>query len=69
MDFDELFKSLTDLGVNAGGKLLAALLLWVVGRRLIAFAKRILKRAMQSRKVDSTIFPVPETHYNLSKAA
>ena len=42
-------------GVSAGGRLLSALLILVVGRFLISFLRKVIARVMVRRKVDASI--------------
>ena len=55
MDVKALTEKLTTLGISVGGKLLAALILWIVGRWLISLARKLVDRAMVARKVDPTL--------------
>ncbi len=46
---------LVDFGVTAGGRLLSALLIFVIGRFLISFLNKLIARLMVRRKVDASI--------------
>lgn len=55
MNTEEVFKQVSDVAVHAGGKLLGAIVIWIVGRWLISLAKRLLARSLQMRKIDDTV--------------
>lgn len=48
-------EQLIEFGVSAGGRLLSALLILVVGRFLISFLRKVIARVMVRRKVDASI--------------
>lgn len=48
-------QTLIDLGVSAGGRLLGALLIFVVGRFIISFLNRLVARIMVRRHIDASI--------------
>lgn len=43
------------IGTDLGIKILGAIFLWVVGRKLIGFARRLVGRALDRQKVDPTL--------------
>jgi len=47
-----LIQQLIDWGVSAGGRIIGAILIFVIGRALISFIKRLLARVLESRKID-----------------
>lgn len=55
MNAEHLMNQAIDFGIVAGGKLLGALVLWIVGRWLIGFVGRMIKKVMTSRALDQTI--------------
>lgn len=44
-----------NLAIDVGGKILAAILLWIIGRWLIGVAGRMLQQTMERQKVDPTL--------------
>lgn len=50
-----VLEQLVDFGVTAGGRLLSALLIFIIGRFIISFLRKILARLMVRRKVDLSI--------------
>ena len=48
-------QQLLDLSVTAGGRLLGALLIFVVGRILISFINKLVAKLMLKRQVDASI--------------
>lgn len=44
-----------ELGIDIGGKVVGAIILWIVGRFLIGLARRLLTASMQRQKVDPTL--------------
>ena len=55
MDVDQLAQTAADVGLNFGLKLLGALAVFVVGRRLIDFGVRMISAALTKREVDATV--------------
>ena len=55
MDMKTITEKLTTMGLSVGGKLLAALVIWIVGRWLISLAKKLAARALAKKDVDPTI--------------
>lgn len=47
-----LIQQLIDWGVSAGGRIIGALLIFIIGRMLISFIKKLLSRVLESRKID-----------------
>ena len=47
-----LIQQLIDWGVSAGGRIIGAILIFVIGRVLISFIKKMLARVLESRKID-----------------
>lgn len=45
-------QQLIDWGVSAGGRIIGAILIFVIGRILISFIKKLLARVLESRKID-----------------
>ena len=50
-----VIQRLIDAGVDIGGRILGALIIFVVGRFIIAFLNKLLKRILEKRKVDAGI--------------
>jgi small conductance mechanosensitive channel len=55
MDFNQIAQNSLDLLASAGLKVLAALVLFFIGRRLISFAVNMMKRALDARKIEETL--------------
>jgi small conductance mechanosensitive channel len=55
MNTEEILKQVSEVAVNAGGKLLGAILIWIVGRWLISLAKTLLAKSLRARKIDDTV--------------
>ena len=47
-----LMQQLIDWGVSAGERIIGAILIFVIGRVLISFIKKLLARVLESRKID-----------------
>lgn len=47
-----LMQQLIDWGVSAGGRIIGAILIFLIGRALISFIKKLLARVLESRKID-----------------
>jgi small conductance mechanosensitive channel len=52
---DEAQRILLTYAVPIGGKLVGAVVLWIVGRVVISGVQRIAERGLQHRKIDSTL--------------
>ncbi len=52
---DELKKVLLTYAVPIGGKIVGAILLWVVGRIVIGVVQRMIGKVFESRKLDATL--------------
>ena len=55
MDYSQIAQNSLDLLAAAGLKIVAALLLFFVGRRLISFSVNLMRRALDARKIDETL--------------
>lgn len=55
MNWQNLGQSIVLWGAQFGIKILGAILLWVVGRALISFAIKLLKRALMKRPIEPTV--------------
>lgn len=55
VDFYALFQRLLDGGISLGGRILGALLIFVIGRLIISFINRMFARILERRKVDAGI--------------
>lgn len=55
MDFNQIGQVAIALLTQFGLKIIGAILLWVIGQRLIDFALKLLKRAFRTQQVDPTI--------------
>lgn len=47
-----LIQQLIDWGVSAGGRIIGAILIFIIGRILISFIKKLVARVLESRKID-----------------
>ena len=52
---DELIRSLIDSGVAFGKNLLAAILIYFIGRYIIKFINKLVKTALEKRDIDPAI--------------
>lgn len=50
-----LIQQLIDWGVNAGGRIIGAVIIFVVGRFLISFVKKLLSKILSKRHIDAGI--------------
>lgn len=50
-----LVQQLIDWGVNAGGRIIGAIIIFVVGRILISFLKKMISKLMMKRNIDPGI--------------
>ena len=55
MNFQKLYDELTTKGIDLGGKVVSAIVLWFVGRWLIGLAVKLISGNMVKRAVDSTL--------------
>src|ERR1700752_487779 len=55
MNWENIGQSLLLGGASIGGKILGALVLWVIGRALISFAVRMRRRALLKRPIEPTV--------------
>lgn len=53
--FQIYLQQLIDWGVNAGGRILGAVIIFVVGRFIISFLKKLVARLLERRRVDASI--------------
>ena len=53
--FDQYQQIAVTYATEAGGKIIAAIILWIVGRWLIGLAGRLLQQALGQQKVDPTL--------------
>lgn len=51
----KIYEQISIFAVDVGGKLIGALVLWIIGRWVIGFLKRWIGRGMVMRKVDATL--------------
>jgi small conductance mechanosensitive channel len=57
MDLNALANNLVVWGTQFGLKVIGALVLWIVGRRLIAFAVDLAQRALRRQSIEPTVLP------------
>lgn len=50
-----MLDTIMDYAVDIGGKIIGAIILWVVGRWLIGMAMRLLKASLTRQKIDATL--------------
>jgi small conductance mechanosensitive channel len=55
MNYDSVVQNIVNLLTQAGLKVLGALVIWVAGRWLIAIAHKLIRRALQTQKLDPTL--------------
>jgi small conductance mechanosensitive channel len=55
MDFQKIIDQSAELLTTVGWKVLAAILLFIIGRRLIDFAVRMMRRGLDARSVEETL--------------
>lgn len=55
MDFEKLLNNATPILTAVGLKVLGAIALWLIGRRLIGFATNILGRGLRRQKIEETL--------------
>jgi small conductance mechanosensitive channel len=54
-DFSQISKTALDLLTQFGLKIVGAILLWIIGQKLIDFAVKLLRRIMRGQQVDATL--------------
>ena len=52
---NEVIKKLIDGGIDLGGRILAALIIYVIGKTLINWANKLFAKMLQTRNVDASI--------------
>ena len=52
---EEAQKALTTYAIPIGGKIIGAILLWIVGRIIISAIKGMIHRTLERRKVDDLL--------------
>ncbi|MEB3336796.1 MAG: mechanosensitive ion channel family protein [Leptolyngbyaceae bacterium] len=55
MDINQILKTVSDIVVTIGFKLIGAIILWFVGRWLIDLAGRLIRRALKRQTFDGTL--------------
>jgi small conductance mechanosensitive channel len=55
MDFNQIGKTALDLLTQFGLKIIGAIILWIVGQKLIDFAVKLLRRLFRNQQVDATL--------------
>lgn len=55
MDVNEIVRTVLSVGTRVALELVGAFVVWIVGRRLIALAMRLVTRAMTREKIDATL--------------
>jgi small conductance mechanosensitive channel len=55
MELKEISLVATDVIIRVGLKILGAIVLWVVGRMVIGFAVRLVRRALDRQRLDPTL--------------
>jgi small conductance mechanosensitive channel len=65
MNFNVLVADLIEKGTNVGLKLLGALALWIIGGWMVGLAVRLVRKAMNARKLDVTIARYAESGLNV----
>jgi small conductance mechanosensitive channel len=64
-DFNALSAELMSKGANVGIKLLGAIALWVIGGWMVRLAVRLVRKAMDARKLEPTIARYVESALNV----
>jgi small conductance mechanosensitive channel len=54
-DFDEIVRTVLNVGTRVALQLIGAFVVWIVGRRLIGLAMRLVSRAMTRQRIDPTL--------------
>lgn len=52
---DGWMQSAMDVGVDVGGKVIGALILWYIGKRVITLAEKLIGASMSRQKIDPTL--------------
>ena len=65
-DIEAVFKHIVDWCVNAGGNLIGALLIFVIGRFIIKLIKRLVFSFMEKRKADPSIIGFVRSLLNIT---
>ena len=60
-----LIQQLIDWGVSAGGRIIGAILIFIIGRILISFIKKLVARVLESRKIDMGVQTFVKSMTNL----
>jgi small conductance mechanosensitive channel len=55
MDFNQIGKTALDLLTQFGLKVIGAIILWIVGQKLIDFAVKLIRRLFRNQQVDATL--------------
>ena len=55
MDLNKTMQTIIDVGISVGFKVVGAIVFWLIGRWLIAFAVRMVSSALERQKVDPTL--------------
>jgi small conductance mechanosensitive channel len=55
MDFNQIGKTALELLTQFGLKIIGAIILWIVGQKLIDFAVKLLRRVFRNQQVDATL--------------
>jgi small conductance mechanosensitive channel len=55
MDVNEIVRTILNVGTRVALQLIGAFVVWIVGRRLIDFAMRLVSRAMTRQSIDATL--------------
>lgn len=55
MDWNQILQNVANAATNVGLKILAAIVLYLIGRWLIGFAIKLMQRALEAQHVDATI--------------
>lgn len=64
MDMEQVLIFVQERGLTLVTKLVAAVLIWIIGRWLIGVAIRLMKGAMERRKIDDTLIRYAESGVN-----
>ena len=62
-------QQLIDWGVSAGGRIIGAVIIFVVGRFLISFLRKMLARLLAKRHVDASIQSFVKSLVNIRELA
>lgn len=55
MDWNQILQNVTNTATHVGLKILAAIVLYIIGRWLIGFVIKLMQRALEAQHVDATI--------------